>query len=575
MDFKDILLTALESAVSEASGLTKQQLSDMLETPPNPEMGDFALPCFKLARSMRKAPPAIASELRDRLGDLEGFSRIEAAGGYLNFFTDKSAYARTVIVRALTEGDAYGSSDEGRGKNVCVEYSSINIAKPFGIHHITTTVLGNSLKRIYDHLGYHTISINHLGDWGTQFGKMVVAYNKWGDRERIENGDSMRELVALYVKFHEEAEKDPSLEDEARAAFHRIEMHEPEEWALFQWFKDVTLKDVARVYDMLGITFDSYNGESFYEDKMPAIIKELADKGISKLDKGMTIVDLSDYDMPPCIILKSDGSTIYATRDIAAAKYRKETYDFYKSLYVVAYQQNLHFRQFFKVLELMGYEWAKDCVHVNFGMISMEDMTFSTRKGNAIYLEDVLNAAIEKTLEIIKVKSPNLENKEEVARKVGIGALVFSVLYNGRIKDYTFSWDKSLNFDGETGPYAQYTYARSCSVLRKAAELYGEAETDIENIDFSVLCDPASAALLRAIDALPETIKQAAEKYEPYLISRGVIEICSCFNKFYYDNRIMDDDPAVSNARLALTKAASIAIRTGLFLVGLEAPEKM
>lgn len=573
MDFKDILLTALESAVSDTSGLTKQQLSDMLATPPNPEMGDFALPCFKLARSMRKAPPAIASELRDKLGCLEGFSRIETAGGYLNFFTDKSAYARTVIARALTEGDSYGSSDEGKGKNVCVEYSSINIAKPFGIHHITTTVLGNSLKRIYDHLGYHTISINHLGDWGTQFGKMVVAYNKWGDRERIENGDSMRELVALYVKFHEEAEKDPSLEDEARAAFHRIEMHEPAEWALFQWFKDVTLKDVARVYDMLGITFDSYNGESFYEDKMPAIIKELAEKGISKLDKGMTIVDLADYDMPPCIILKSDGSTIYATRDIAAAKYRKETYDFYKSLYVVAYQQNLHFRQFFKVLELMGYEWAKDCVHVNFGMISMEDMTFSTRKGNAIYLEDVLNAAIEKTLEIIKVKSPNLENKEEVARKVGIGALVFSVLYNGRIKDYTFSWDKSLNFDGETGPYAQYTYARSCSVFRKAAELYGEA--DFENIDFSILTDPASSALLRAIDALPEIIKQAAEKYEPYLISRGVIEICSCFNKFYYDNRIMDDDPAVRNARLALTKAAQIAIRTGLFLVGLEAPARM
>ncbi len=568
MDFKAILCTAL----ANASGLTEDQIGGMIETPPNPEIGDFALPCFKLAKTFRKAPPAIAAELREKLGELEGFSKIEAVGGYLNFFTDKSAFARTVISRVLREGDKYGSSDEGAGRNVCVEYSSINIAKPFGIHHITTTVLGNSLKRIYDHLGFHTISINHLGDWGTQFGKMIVAYNLWGDREKIENGNSMRELVALYVKFHEEAEKHPELNDEARAAFHRIEMHEPADWALFQWFKEVTLKDVAKVYDLLGITFDSYNGESFYEDKMPAIIKELADKGISKVDNGMTIVDLSEYDMPPCIILKSDGSTIYATRDIAAAKYRKETYDFYKSLYVVAYQQNLHFRQFFKVLELMGYDWAKDCVHVNFGMISMEDMTFSTRKGNAIYLEDVLNTAIEKTLHIIEEKSPNLENKEEVARQVGVGALVFSVLYNNRIKDYTFSWEKSLNFEGETGPYAQYTYARACSVLRKAKE---DQSTSVCMIDYSVLSDESSAALLRAIDTLPAAIRQAAEKYEPYLISRKVIEICSCFNKFYYDNRIMDDDAAVRAARLALTEAARTAIRVGLFLVGLESPERM
>lgn len=571
MDFKASLCAALSSA----SGLPCDQIEAMLETPPNPEIGDFALPCFKLAKVMKKAPAAIASELYEKLGQIEGFSKIEPVGGYLNFFTDRSSFAKTVVERVLREGDKFGSSDEGAGRNVCVEYSSINIAKPFGIHHITTTVLGHSLKRIYDHLGFKTVSINHLGDWGTQFGKMIVAYNRWGDREKIENGDSMRELVALYVKFHEEAEKEPSLNDEARAAFHRIEMHEPADWELFQWFKEVTLKDVARVYDLLGVDFDSYNGESFYEDKMPAIIKELADKGVSKIDNGMTIVDLSEYDMPPCIILKSDGSTIYATRDIAAAKYRKETYDFYKSLYVVAYQQNLHFRQFFKVLELMGYEWAKDCVHVNFGMISMEDTTFSTRKGNAIYLEDVLNTAIEKTLAIIEEKSPNLENKAEVARQVGVGALVFSVLYNNRIKDYTFSWDKSLNFDGETGPYAQYTYARSCSVLRKAADAGVSLDFAAADIDYAVLSDEASGNLLRAIDTLPEAIAQAAEKYEPYIISRKVIEICACFNKFYYDNRIMDDDPAVRNARLALTEAARTAIRVGLFLVGLEAPERM
>ena len=571
MDFKASLCAAL----SNASALPCDQIEGMLETPPNPEIGDFALPCFKLAKVMKKAPGAIAAELYEKLGSIEGFSKIEPVGGYLNFFTDRSSFAKTVVERVLREGDKFGSSDEGAGRNVCVEYSSINIAKPFGIHHITTTVLGHSLKRIYDHLGFKTVSINHLGDWGTQFGKMIVAYNRWGDKEKIENGDSMRELVALYVKFHEEAEKEPSLNDEARAAFHRIELHEPADWELFQWFKEVTLKDVARVYDLLGVDFDSYNGESFYEDKMPAIIKELADKGVSKIDNGMTIVDLSEYDMPPCIILKSDGSTIYATRDIAAAKYRKETYNFYKSLYVVAYQQNLHFRQFFKVLELMGYEWAKDCVHVNFGMISMEDTTFSTRKGNAIYLEDVLNTAIEKTLAIIEEKSPNLENKAEVARQVGVGALVFSVLYNNRIKDYTFSWDKSLNFDGETGPYAQYTYARSCSVLRKAADAGVSLDFAAADIDYAVLSDEASGNLLRAIDTLPEAIVQAAEKYEPYIISRKVIEICSCFNKFYYDNRIMDDDPAVRNARLALTEAARTAIKVGLFLVGLEAPERM
>ena len=565
MDFR----MKLAESIAENTGLEVAAASEMLETPPDPNMGDFAFPCFKLAKTLRKAPPLIAAELREKLGSIEGFDRIENAGGYLNFFTDKAAFARTVIETVLEKGDKYGSSSEGNGRNICLDYSSINIAKPFGIHHITTTVLGNSLRRIYDHLGYHTISINHLGDWGTQFGKMIVAYKRWGDRSVIENGNSTRELVNLYVKFHEEAEKDPSLNDEARAAFHRIELHSPEEWELFEWFKDVTLKDVAKVYDLLGITFDSYNGEAFYEDKMPAVIKELEDKGISKIDNGMTIVDLSEYDMPPCIIKKSDGSTIYATRDIAAAKYRHDTYDFYKSLYVVAYQQNLHFRQVFKVLELMGYDWAKACVHVNFGMVSMEDMTFSTRKGNAIYLEDVLHALIDRALDIIKEKSPALENKEEVARQVGVGALVFSVLYNGRIKDYTFSWEKSLNFDGETGPYAQYTYARSCSVMRKAGGF------DRSNIDYSVLGDESSRNLLKAIDALPDIIAQAAEKYEPYLISRAVIEICSCFNKFYYDNRIMDDDPAVRNARLALTEAARTAVRTGLFLVGLEAPERM
>ncbi len=565
----DVKLSICQAICSACGVSSCDEIAQWLETPPTPEKGDIAVPCFKLAKAMRKAPPAIAAELCEKLGSIEGVVRVDAVGGYLNFFLDRSSEAKTVVARVLSQGDSYAASDEGAGKNICIDYSSINICKPFAIHHLTTTVLGHSLKRIFDHLGYHTISINHLGDWGTQFGKMLVAFQKWGDRKTVENGSPVRELVKLYVRFHEEAEKDPSLNDEARAAFRKIELHDPQSWELFEWFKDVTLKDVAKVYDLLGVKFDSYNGEAFYEDKMPAVIKELADKGVTTVDNGCTLVDLSKYDMPPCLIVKSNGGTIYPTRDITAAIYRKNTYDFYKNLYVVAYQQNLHFRQFFKVLELMGYDWAKDCVHVNFGMISMADATFSTRKGNAIYLEDVLNASIDKTRAIMQEKSPDLPNMDEVARQVGVGAVVWGPLYSSRIKDFTFSWDKALNFEGETAPYAQYTHARCCSVLRKAGGY------DLKNADWAKLEDASCAALIKAIAALPEAVKSAAEKYEPYLISRAVIDICSCFNKFYFDNRIMDDDAGTRSARLAVTDAARQAIKTGLFLVGIEAPERM
>lgn len=560
--------TDIAKAIAAITDIDEAELSSYIEIPPDRSMGDYAFPCFRLAKAMRKAPPAIAEELRAGITLPSSITKAEVKGGYLNFFEDRAGAASATIKRVLAEGENYGHSNEGGGKNVCVEFSSINIAKPFHIGHLPSTAIGNSLNRIYKALGYNTIAINHLGDWGTQFGKMIVAYKKWGSGKPIEES-TVRELVKLYVRFHEEAEKDESLNDEARAWFRKIEQGDSEAVDLWQRMKTLTLKEVGEVYKLLGVEFDSYAGESFYEDKMQAVIDELDAKGLLKTDKGAKIVDLSEYNMPPCIIVKSDGATLYATRDLAAAIYRKKTYDFVKSIYVVAYQQNLHFQQFFKVLELMGYDWVKDCVHVNFGMVSMEEGTLSTRHGNVVYLEDVLNASIEKTLEIIKEKSPDLEDKEAAARAVGVGAVVWGILYNSRIKDTSFSWKKMLNFDGETGPYAQYTHARCCSVLRKAGG-YDEAD-----IDCTLLSGEAETALVKAIAAFPDTVKAAAEKYEPYLIARAAIEICSRFNKFYYDCRIMDDDMHIRNARLALTDAARICIKKALYLVGLEAPERM
>ena len=564
MDIKQNIAKTIAANV----GADAAELCEWLETPPNPDMGDVAFPCFKLAKTMRKAPNMIAASLAPALGEIDGISRIEPMGGYINFFADKTSFARTTLERVLDEGARYGGSDVGSGKTVCLDYSSINIAKPFHIGHLSTTAIGNALRRIYDHLGYKTVSINHLGDWGTQFGKMILAYKLWGDKETVEKG-GVRAMMQLYVRFHDEAEKDDSLNDSARAWFKRIEQHDPEAVEIFEWFKAITLKEVGKTYDLLGIKFDSYAGESFYEDKMQPVIDELREKHLLKVDNGASIVDLSEYSMTPCLILRSDGATLYATRDLAAAIYRKNTYDFDKLLYVVAYQQSLHFKQIFKVLELMGKDWVKDCVHVSFGMVSLTDGTLSTRHGRVVFLEDVLNAAIEKTLDVIKEKSPDLEDKETVARQIGVGAVVWGVVYNGRIKDIVFSWDKALNFDGETGPYAQYTHARCCSVLRKSGGY------DRAKIDYSALSDEASSALVKAIAEFPAAVSEAAEKYEPYIISRSVINVCSCFNKFYYDNRIMDENEGVRNARLALTDAARNVIKTGLYLVGLEAPEKM
>ncbi len=565
MDFR----ASLAEALSLKSGISAQELQNWLETPPDSKMGDFAFPCFRLAKTWKKAPPIIAQEISASMTLPAFVSKAQPVGGYINFFVKPEAYASSVLSEVFQQGDAYGGSQEGQGRNVCIDYSSINIAKPFHIGHLSSTVIGHALYRIYKHMGYNSVGINHLGDWGTQFGKLIVAYKRWGDKKTVEQG-SVRALLELYVRFHDEAERDEHLNDEARAWFKRIEDGDEEAMSLFEWFKELTLKEVGRVYGLLGIQFDSYAGESFYNDKMGRVIEELEDKGLLKLDKGAYIVDLEPYHMPPCIILRSDGATLYATRDIAAALYRKDTYDFAKCLYVVAYQQDLHFRQWFKVIELMGYDWYQDLVHVSFGMVSMEDGTLSTRKGKVVFLEEVLNAAVEKTLATIQEKSPDLADKPAVARQVGVGAVVWNALYNTRIKDVVFSWDKALNFEGETGPYVQYTHARCCSVLRKA-EYRGVPET----VDYTKLDDPEAQAVVRALGAFPQAVRDAMEKNEPYLVSRAVVAICQAYNKFYFEQRIMGVEQDLQQARLALTDAARQVVKLGLYLVGLEAPERM
>ena len=570
MDFKAALSEAILSAVNELYGdvgVTASDISAAMEIPPDTAMGDYAYPCFKLAKPLRKSPVMIADALSKAL-KADFLSDVQAVKGYLNCFIDRATYAEKVISRALQEGERYGADDSGRGKTVVLDYSSINIAKRFHIGHLSTTMIGNALKRLHEFFGYRAVGVNHLGDWGTQFGKMIAAYKRWGDHDTVAAG-GVDEMVRLYVRFNREAEADPALLDEGRAWFKRIEDGDEEALSIFNWFKSVTLKDAQRVYDMLGVTFDSYAGESFYNDKMQPIIDELRAKGLLKEDKGAQIVDLQDYGMPPALILRSDGATLYITRDLAAAKYRKDTYDFDKSLYVVAYQQDLHFRQLFKVLELMGYEWYKDCEHVAFGMVSFGGESLSTREGHVVYLDELLNQAIEKARAIIDVKSPDLENKDEVARQVGIGAVVFFDLYNNRIKDIDFTWERALNFEGETGPYVQYTHARACSVLRKAQGL-GEAEPD-----YAALSDPYSQDVVRLIEQFPGILKSAVDRSEPSMVTRFSVDLAQAFNKFYFENKIMAEAPGTRAARLQLTDAVRQTLKVALYLIGVEAPVRM
>ena len=570
MDFKTAVANEILAALQAAFGPSDVAAADIaaaLEIPPDTALGDYAFPCFKLSKALRKSPMMIADALAENI-HADFLGKVESVKGYLNFFIDRATYAEKVLSLAREQGEAYGADGSGAGKTVVLDYSSINIAKRFHIGHLSTTMIGNSLYRLHKFFGWNAVGVNHLGDWGTQFGKMIAAYKRWGDHDTVAAG-GVDEMVKLYVRFNREAETDEALNDEGRAWFKKIEDGDPEALEIFNWFKSVTLKDAERVYDMLGVKFDSYAGESFYNDKMQPVIDALKEKGLLVEDKGAQIVDLSDWGMPPALILRSDGATLYITRDLAAAKYRKDTYDFDKSLYVVAYQQDLHFRQLFKVLELMGYDWYRQCEHVAFGMVSYEGEALSTREGHVVYLDDLLTQAVEKARAIIEEKSPELTNKDEVARQVGIGAVVFFDLYNSRIKDIDFRWDRALNFDGETGPYVQYTHARSCSVLRKAAG------TEAAAPDFAALSDPFSQDVVRLIEQFPDILKSAVNRSEPSMVTRFCVDLAQAFNKFYYENKVMVDAPGTRAARLMLTDVVRQTLKQALYLIGVEAPERM
>lgn len=551
--------------------VTNADYSDILmsiEIPPKPEMGDFAFPCFRLAKILKKAPNVIAADIKAQIGDIDFIEKIDVAGAYLNFYIKKDIFVKTMLEAANTE--SFGSSDCGNNQTICIDYSSPNVAKNFHVGHLRTTIIGNSLYKIYSKLGYNVIRINHLGDWGTQFGKLIVAYKAWGSKEAVEK-DGISELMKLYVKFHEEADKNPELVDEARAWFNKMENGDEEALSIWQWFKDISLVEYKRTYELLGMDFDYYLGESFYRDKCQSVVDKVTAAGLLKESEGAMIVDLSDYDMAPCIVTKKDGSSIYATRDLAAIFYRKETYHFSKCLYVTGQEQKLHFAQVFKVVELLGNEWAKDqLVHIPYGLVSLEGAKLSTRSGNIIYAEDILKDAIAKSLEIITEKSPNLENKEDVAKKVGVGAVLFNDLYNQRIKDVSFSWDKILNFDGETGPYVQYTHARCCSVVRLASDFDPK-----DPIDYSLITEQDAIELLKEINRFPDVVKDAAEKYEPSVVARFAVDVAQSFNKFYNSTRINVEDKALKHARVMLTYLTKNTIRESLSLLGIDAPEKM
>ena len=559
-------------SINSAAEISASDIIEMLEYPPDANMGDLALPCFKFSKMLRRAPVQIAQALADSVCD-DCIEKIENVNGYLNIRISDKYLGEKVVKNILESGEKYGSHTFGEGKTVVLDYSSPNVAKPFHIGHLGTTVIGHSLKMLHEFAGYKCIGINYLGDWGTQFGKLIVAYKLWGNKEQIEEG-GIDKLVELYVRINneisaQEKQEPPKydLANQAREEFHKMEIGDEENIALWKWFVDISLIEYQKTYKQLGIEFDSYKGESFYTDKMPAQVEKLRQSGLMKIDDGASIVDLEEYGMPPCLILKRDGSTLYPTRDIAAAVYRKETYKFDKAIYVTAAAQCLHFQQWFKVVDLMGYEWADELVHVPYGIVSLNGEKLATRTGNVILLKDLLAMAIEKVGGIIEEKSPNLENKQAVAESVGVGAIVFYYLYNNRMKDINFMLDDALSFDGNTGPYAQYTYARACSVLEKAGSFSSEKAL--------ISCEEEST-LAKVLAKFPEKVLDAIKDYEPSVITRYIIEVATAFNRFYHNCKIMNaESEEIKNTRLMLTASAKTVLGNAFGLICLKKEEKI
>ncbi len=554
--------------VSKEVSLPAEEISGLIEVPPDQRLGDYAFPCFTLSKKLRRPPNQIAKEISARLKATELIPEIYSIGPYVNFKVNRGKLAEFVLTKIFDQGDDYGSDKVGEGKTIVIDFSSPNIAKPFGVGHLRTTVIGNALYLIFKKLGFNVVRINHLGDWGTQFGKVILAYKMWGDEKELLK-DPISTLYDLYVRFHQEAEKDPKLEDEARVWFKKLEEQDKEAEALWRKFRDFSLQEFKRVYRMLGIEFDSYAGESFYNKFMDQTIEKIKSKGLAQVSQDALIVNLERFDLPPCLLKKKDEATLYATRDIAAAIYRYNTYHFYKSLYVVGSAQKLHFQQVFKVLELLGYRWAKDCVHVDFGWIKFKQKMMSTRKGNIILLEDVLNRSIQLAREIIEKKNPDLEDKEEVAKEVGIGAVIFADLATRRNKDIDFDWDQVLSFEGESAPYVQYTHARLCSLLRKYGKPIGK------KINCNVFSTEEEWSVIKLLQDFPRRVKSAAESYEPAFICSFLNDLSSTFNRFYQKHRIITRDAESTSARMLLVKAIQVTVKSGLSLLGIRAPERM
>ncbi len=548
------------------TGLTEEEISDLIEIPPNSEMGDYAFPVFKLAKTFRKSPNLIAEDLAQKEFQNENIKKIANVGPYVNFFVNNSKLIESVLTEAIK--DDFGSSHIGVGKNVVLDFSSTNIAKPFHIGHLRSTVIGNAIRNIMKHQGFNTTGVNYIGDYGTQFGMMISAYLKWGDENKI-NADPIKELLNLYVKYNKVAKEDEAYMDEARDWFDKLEKKDPTAVKLWSWFREISLKEFQRVYDLLGVKFDNFNGESFHSQFIADALEAIDKKNLLEESDGAMIINLDDENLPPVLIKKSNGSSTYLTRDIATAMYRKKTFDFYKNVYVVASQQKLHFEQLRAVLKKMGFDWWNDCEHVSFGMVSMKDGSMKTREGKVIFLEDVLNRAIDKTKSIIEERNPNLENKEEVAKQVGVGAVIFQDLFNNRIKDYTFDWDQVLNFDGETGPYTQYTFARSCSILDK-----GEFELK-DNSKFDLLVDDTEIDIVKHLSKFEEVLLNATEKYEPSFLTRYTVELAKLFNKFYANCPINTAEDELKYQRLYLTYSVNKCLKLSLSLLGIEAPVRM